>query len=390
VRTLFCSVGGSRAPVLAAIREYQPDRVVFVCSIDDKATGSPGSRSEFLTKTPSLQDEAALENDTWELVEVPADEPATIVEVVKPLLAAAVARGECIVDYTGGTKSMSAALFFAACMTPRARLSLVTGPRVNLMRINDGMERVRSVPTASIDRDKLRQSVAQCWSRHAYVEAEHLARGAPDDARDATTDRWQMMSKGFGLWDAWRHKAALTTLAPFKRYCGDLLQSLGQIVEGRDQGFKHALWIADIHASAERRARAHQYDAAVLRMYRTLEGVAQWTLSSHHQIDASDVRDSAARRFCSQGANNKFVLGCRAAWAAVAELDGPFRDVARGMDEYIKPLEAGRNESVLVHGYRALELDDWERCKELLHAKIWPAFLRVARVNAFQLPTLLP
>ena len=78
-------------------------------------------------------------------------------------------------------------------------------------------------------------------------------------------------------------------LSRFGKYTGNLLPVLRLLVPDdarpdEKHGLAAAQRVADVLASAERRARAHQYDAAVLRVYRALEGVAQWTLKRHHRI----------------------------------------------------------------------------------------------------------
>ncbi len=186
MKTLFCTVGGTRDPILTAIREHGPDRVVFVCSGTDVATGAPGSRAEVETKNPSLPAVARLPEGAWEVLEVPSDDPAGAILAIEDRVARSVGDGLCIFDYTGGTKSMSAALFFVACQTPDVQVSLVTGPRSDLVQVVSGLERMRLVPGTVMRRRYLREQVACCWDRFAYAEAERLiASASPEVVRPA-------------------------------------------------------------------------------------------------------------------------------------------------------------------------------------------------------------
>ncbi len=216
-------------------------------------------------------------------------------------------------------------------------------------------------------------------------------------------DRWHALSRGYALWDAWDHRGALELLRPFKKHTGSLLSVL--VLLAADSGVSagsgpsdprrlrraDAQRVADIYASAERRARRCEYDAAVLRVYRALEWVAQWTLRWDNKIDAGNVpADSTIARHAQIGENGKLVVGCKAAWLAVADLPGPLRDLARGLGNLMRDLALRRNESVLAHGERALGQADFEACWATFRAHVWPAFLSVSSVEDIQLPRVLP
>jgi CRISPR-associated protein (TIGR02710 family) len=402
MKTLFCTVGGQHTPVLVAIAGHAPDRVVFVCSGTDVATGTPGSRAEVETKNPSLPLEARLSEGSWEVLEVPADDPARAITIIDGRMAAAIAKGECVVDYTGGTKSMSAALFFVACQTPNVQVSLVTAPRSDLVRVAFG-EYMRVLPHAVIHRRRLHEQVAACWDRFAYAEAEQVISSASPALRDETMDRWHTLSRGYALWDAWDHRGALERLRPFKKHTGALLPTLVLLAseggtapgsQSSDPGrwrLADAQRVADIVASAERRARRHEYDAAVLRVYRALEWVAQWTLRWDHEIETANVpKDSPIAHHSHLDEGGRLVVGCSKAWAAVADLPGPLQEVARSLGDGVRDLASRRNLSVLAHGDRALGRDDFEACRDAFKAKVWPAFLGASGVQEVQLPSVLP
>ena len=65
MKTLVCTVGGTDAPILASIPTHRPDRVVFVCSTDDVATGAKGSYVSVERANPSLPSKAQLDPGFW-------------------------------------------------------------------------------------------------------------------------------------------------------------------------------------------------------------------------------------------------------------------------------------------------------------------------------------
>jgi CRISPR-associated protein (Cas_Cas02710) len=392
MKTLICTVGGSRDPILTAVREHKPDRVIFVCSEDDEATGARGSYTEVETKNPSLPMEAGLDARTWEVVKVPADDPVAILSTLAPLMTRAMSDGRCIADYTAGTKSMSAALFMAACQRPEVRISLVTGPRTDLVRIKSGMGfgRTTRIANTAIQRERLAAQVMARWATHAYGEAARLI-ASEAEARDPTTDRWEILSRGFAAWDAWDHERAFELLSNFGRYVGSYLRTLRELTSPPTRS-SDAHRVADMYASAERRAHNLQFDAGVLRYYRVFEWIAQWTLKWDHGVDAGDVPTSSpVAEFAYRDANTgKLVVGCNDAWKAVAKLDGPLKDTATRLGNRMRELALKRNQSVLTHGQRALGPSDLASCRSALDAEVWPAFQRAADVSVVQLPTTLP
>ncbi len=86
--TLICTVGGSHQPILAAIRDTQPDYVCFICTDRDPETNRPGSvtqitgkgsviKAHFNDKKPTLPNiptQAELDPSSYETLIVPADD----------------------------------------------------------------------------------------------------------------------------------------------------------------------------------------------------------------------------------------------------------------------------------------------------------------------------
>src|SRR5690242_4785999 len=108
---LVCTVGGSHQPILTALKARKWDRVVFVCT--PGVGGSATMVEEAVGTLPPIPVLAGLDPGGWELVTVPPDEPdaafAVLVDKLRAL-ARDLPGAEIVTDFTGGTKSMSAAL----------------------------------------------------------------------------------------------------------------------------------------------------------------------------------------------------------------------------------------------------------------------------------------
>ncbi|MGC9260111.1 MAG: hypothetical protein ACP5I8_08570, partial [Phycisphaerae bacterium] len=129
---LLCTVGGSPQPVIKAIENIQPERVIFVCSEESKPDLSgPRTRLKNPLRGPVPPDgspwlEAPVASSAAESAIVKdAQRIDVCIESVQKKLDDAVrkwlGRGDShrvIVDVTGGTKVMSAALALCARQWP--------------------------------------------------------------------------------------------------------------------------------------------------------------------------------------------------------------------------------------------------------------------------------
>ena len=178
---LLCTVGGSHEPIVKSIRHTQPKFICFVCSEDDLATGQLGSalqiegkgkfikakREDSKPTLPNIPTQLELTADSYEVIKIAADDLdaacQTIVQQMK-LLKQRFPDAELIADYTGGTKTMTAALVVAAIEIGVA-LQVVTGSRVDLVQVRSGMEAVFQAPTEAIRVQREMTPFKAAWKR---------------------------------------------------------------------------------------------------------------------------------------------------------------------------------------------------------------------------------
>ena len=186
---LICTVGGSHEPIIKAIESSRPHHVCFFCTDRDPVSGRKGSReqiegernvikakpSDEKPTLPNIPTQLQLEPSQFSIYIVPADDlDAAVVRMRQTAsdLGGRFPEAKFIADYTGGTKTMSAALVCLALEWEELNLKLVRGTRANLEKVRQGTER----PVfASITRlRQRRQMIAslKAWQRYAYQEAE--------------------------------------------------------------------------------------------------------------------------------------------------------------------------------------------------------------------------
>jgi len=128
MRVLILTVGGSDSPIVRCIENYRPDHVVFLCTEDKD--GNKGSREMIdggpntsvsheckkcgyknVDQRDNIVNQCGLSQGKYEIHTVPHDDPNKNFEIALGLIKRFFSeRHEVIVDYTGGTKSMSVGL----------------------------------------------------------------------------------------------------------------------------------------------------------------------------------------------------------------------------------------------------------------------------------------
>lgn len=414
--TLFCTVGGSHQPILRAIESYRPDRVVFICSDDDPASRSKGSYTQATGRgavctsaagprsapdLPNIPAQAGLHEGAFDVRRVPADDPVVAVESILGWLGQEVETGARVVaDYTGGTKSMAAALFHAGVLVPGVELSLVSGPRANLIQVGDGAERVHTLAGAArLETGWRVAEAARAWGRFAYAEAAEVLRATPVPTADSEAAR--LLSQGFAAWDAGDHASARGMLQTMgRRSLAPYLIASSQLARNPDEDDQRgtACRIWDLLLAAERHTQTHRHDTAVLLRYRAFEWIAQWSLRWHHQIDCADaplsgeLAEGPLKGLAHPGHDRRGKIGAYNAWQAVSRLGGPLAEVARTCAPGLLSFTKKRNASRLAHGAASVSREEDEAAADWFESHVQPAFLEVAfgrREPCPQLPRAL-
>jgi CRISPR-associated protein (TIGR02710 family) len=373
---LVCTVGGSPQPILTALRLRRWDRVVFVCSAQ-----TPASRSsvamitdavEILASEPRpaqrlepIPVQAGLAPERWEILEVPPDDPDVAFGKMTTTLARLRRDGATIVaDYTGGTKSMSAALFLAA-LEVGAELQLVTGQRADLIRVADLTERETAIQTLRVAAAREFERLAAGWQRFGYQEAAEGYERLRNDlkgsglARDelARFNRAQELSAAFAAWDAFDHKASASRLKKnlYKNLDiggrADWFDLASALARGQDKPWG-ALHLTDLWHNAKRCAARGRYDDATARLYRFWEAMAQWLLRVEYRIDTGVIQTGLRKSW-------ELYLHLRADGAAASFWRRVTEDKRSELDRLNERLVI-RNKSILAHGWNTITRAGWD------------------------------
>ncbi len=412
---LLCTVGGSHQPILAAIETNSPKLVCFFCT-----EGQAGSEVQVIGEgkvikdklqdskatLPNIPTQARAQgwNGTYKIKIVPPDDLDGAFFVIRNTilkLAHKYPNAELVADYTGGTKTMTAALVSAVLDTERVELQLVAGERRDLIQVIPDTELsvVASVTRLLIDRD-IKQFLA-AWRHFGYHEAAEglkkvrIAADSPDFER---LHQAYMLSQGLALWDRFDHAGALEKIQPLEQIKAAypyMMPTLGQLKADREQALLFDLWL-----NAERRAAQGRFDDAIARWYRMMEWTAQWQLRTKLNADTGDFSGDLLPKQvqAAPDSDGKIKIGLWKAWQVVkyrCELSGPAQDFIKKHGSKLLDLLEIRNNSILAHGFCPVSSSNWQEVHNWTQDKFLPVLRTLAeevglKSEPKQLPTEFP
>lgn len=406
---LICTVGGSPEPIIAALKHWRPVRVRFV--------HTPGTKGKVAEVVSKARDEGVdIDAGRYDLIELPNEQDFTsCVEHLRRLtdeVRAWAARGhgcQVVVDITGGTKCMTAAIAIQAGRWP-CMFSYVGGKE----RTKDGVGIVVSgseiVLQAQNPWDALGHQAVDdfvvLFDQHAYLEAANLAAttmrrvSRPDRKRELSS--LEQLAKALDAWDRFDHSTCKNLLESVSKSANDLCAALGptrghRVLAGADRLVTHLGQLGlsqplsrhrvlDLLANAKRRKDEGRFDDAVARLYRAIEAIAQVALKEGHGIESTEkvplerIPESLQTMWAARANEGVVALGLQDDYALLAALRDPigkqFQDA--GLSGEKSPLSM-RNRSILAHGF--------ERVSHGVFDKLWTSVLALADVEVASLPS---
>lgn len=333
---------------------------------------------------------------------MPPDDPEAIFLALRDVLPGLVERypkARLVFDYTGGTKSMTSALFQAALSMPGAGLQFMAGRRDTLDRVADGSERATAIAVDWLLAERTEARLRQAWERFAYADCADGIRdlldnlGTDDKAPARVRERLCDLgaaAAAFDAWDRFDHEDAARRLASLALRHPSLepFAELSRRVE-TCEGAR----LVDLFRNAERAAARGRFDDAVARCYRLIEWTVQWHLRRAFRIDTGamdwdstyltdDVVSAAGLRELRQrqresATPNKTLGGLAQTLAlacaiepegALARFDrSPYPDSKHRTCAKRRAYVLGkRNHSILAHGARPLGPEDWDKFRAFM------------------------
>jgi CRISPR-associated protein (TIGR02710 family) len=388
-RAALVSVGGSSAPVLFTLRQHRPAHVWYFCS-----AGSRQIADEIHAQLDWHPDRDFIELERFEELgpcyrELRAAIPTLLRKwKVEP--------AEVLVDYTGGTKTMSAALVLAATEVFE-RFTYVGGEqrdRAGLGVTVDGKERVlyQSNPWADLAVREVARA-RDLWVGCQFdAVAKVLRETAPRIPRRLHCEAVADVADALGM----RHR--LDFASAVKRL-GPAVKQLPALFDGRDdggllafaresleickacsQGAATAEFLRELLDNTLRTAGQHRYEDAAARLYRAMEMQGQvWLAEATSGAFCNGrLKDGAplpaalaGLRFCQPDEERGEVkLSMEQAFLALHQLGDSRADIVAAdlaLDRKSRWRQATekRNASILAHGVLPIGEEGFATMKHL-------------------------
>ncbi len=386
-KVLILTVGGSHEPIVKSIKDNKANYVVFLCS-DDLPT-TKGSYTQITDRVetrdkndpsrklnlPSVPSQAQLKEGLWEFIKIKdfdnlndcyQKSKEAINEVRNKFTP-----DEIIVDYTGGTKSMTAGLAAAALDDGNCKFTLVSGVRSNLDKVTDKTEYVRPIAVCDTSANKNFAQAASLLERFDFSGAASLLEASIklplSNEKNKEVQTCLTLCKGFDAWDRFDHASAYQFLNPFRKFLVPYIIPLEKIKMDLESNNLDYLIVEDILFNAERRALQGRYEDAVGRIYRTIELVAQIRLKTNYHQDTGNIATDLlsqlnetfkARLEKHRNDENKIQIGLVLGYELLSELCDPVTQPwYQKYKNRIKDFLKYRNESLFAHGLKAISCD---------------------------------
>jgi CRISPR-associated protein (TIGR02710 family) len=403
-------VGGSPEPIVAALKQWRPGRVRFV--------HTPQTKDDVAAKVVPMAraERVDLDAGRYDLFELPdGQDIASCLDHLRqltPIVSEWAARGESfqvVVDFTGGTKCMSVAIGIQASRWPCV-FSYVGGnerTKEGVGIVVSGAEKIvhQANPWDALGHQAVDDFVV-LFDQHAYLAAANVAAatklrvGRPDRKRELSS--LEQLANALDAWDRFDHTTSKNLLESVSKSANDLRAVLGatrgdRVLAGSARLVEHLgrlgqdpppsrYHVLDLLAKAKRRKDEGRFDDAVARLYRAIEAIAQVALREAHGVASTEkvpleqVPEPLRTMWAARANDGVVALGLQDDYALLAALGDPvgrkFQDAE--LSGIKSPLVA-RNRSILAHGF--------ERVSEAVFDKLWTSALKLAGVDAANLPS---
>ena len=299
-RYMFITVGTGRnrediaSAILKSIKIHNPDKVIFFCTDKSKIETIPFIEKEYKNfEVITLEDENDLE-----LIKQECD------EVIRNFK-----RDEnyIIVDYTSGTKAMSAGIILSAIENEVNNISYIAGRRDESGKVIPGTERVISFSPAQIYAKKLYLEGIKYFNERLFESAKKLFETVIKTyGKDSIREKASLLIKLCNVylsWDLFNHSKAFEILKGLSKEEMTLIANWD--IKSRIERHKELLYkinekqfsiekALDLLKNAERRLSDGKYDDCVARLYRLIEYVLQFILAERNlYVKSNDKFDTS-------------------------------------------------------------------------------------------------
>ncbi|WP_152971914.1 TIGR02710 family CRISPR-associated CARF protein [Desulfatitalea tepidiphila] len=379
IRLMIVSLGGSPEPIRLSIGRYRPEQVIFFASHDSAALA--GETLAALDYKPRL---------AFEITE----DPNSLLECfrkarqcVQRARISGLAPDRVMLDYTGGTKVMTAALLLAG-IDQRYHYNYVGGDRRDKEGVGvvlSGHERLfTEMSPWAVWAEEERRQIVTLFNRRRYAAVIEIIDGLLENDLPTSIGGYfkfvRQAAYAFLRWDQFELKQAMgqlqkaqdllaahrrdfpnAELDAFRDELGLLSMRLEDILtQTKDLMEPHPLLVADLLNNARRQMADKRNDDAAARIYRALELYGQICFRQSTGLDNDAVPPSAVpaeiraefEAKYRDTKTQKLKLPLQATFRFLRHSGHEAGERFQARQNEIKKIQSNRNHSILAHGLK--------------------------------------
>jgi len=394
-KALIISLGGSIEPIIKSIEEHKPDYLCFFSSQESNTTAYPVVKKHLDEAGVRPKIESVVVDDKDDLVH--CYEKA--MEISTRIEKQSISPKDVVIDYTGGTKNMTAALVLAT-IAKGYKFSYIGGKerdKEGLGVVKSGSEEIKTALSPwQVLLVEDRKKIALYFNSYQFSAARGVADKLSESLGEEHTAIYKCLSElieGYRLWDSFKHDRAFAcfeegmkklpnylkvrtdaVLSEFVKRLGNNLSFLKNMKNETNE-FKELRFplVFDLLHNAKRRAEEGKYDDAVARLYRALEMLGQIEFEKEIGCPTSAVdlekipeslRDEIKRKHSTMDENSgeeRVKIGLKETFNVLKEKGNKFATHFFEKEKEIGSILSARNSSILAHGQTPVAKETFDK-----------------------------
>jgi CRISPR-associated protein (TIGR02710 family) len=394
-KVVLATLGGSPQPLIKSLGEQRPDYVCFVVSPETK-----GDMEKVLGALPYRP-----KHHLW-ITTPSAESLSGTYRAITNDLAGILNRwgldaSSLVVDYTGGTKTMSAAVVLATIREAPTYTYVGGKDRTKEGKgvVVDGKERVLFADNPWVELAvEERRRISMLFNTGRLKDAADLASETERRLCGDSAVPFRILAdllEGFCLWDGFQHKRALAPMGRAMAQLGTFVAGRASVGEASLHGWcrslelcheflktvgggkgapETGLLVRDLVANADRRAGEGRYDDAVARLYRAIEAFAQGLLEERgitsSNVQVEKIPDTIREEFVAKYKNDrdgKIRVSQYAAYQLLAAMgDERGSHFVTNYQQRFRAHVDRRNNSLLAHGFQPVDQEGYDSVRGIV------------------------
>ncbi|MBC6415586.1 MAG: TIGR02710 family CRISPR-associated protein [Bdellovibrionales bacterium] len=387
---LIITVGTSPEPIKKSIEQIKPKKIIFIAS-----KKSEDIFLENLNKEESKMNIEQRYNRQW----ITLEDFHNIQKITEKIIQEVkiehnnwIKHGEnylSVLDFTGGTKAMVAALTLCAYNWKQYEFRYTSVKTEQKVSVIPGTEKIIKVDNPlEIYGYQVIEEAILLFNSYSYSEAhEKILNFIENNKNNPDKKKSELFVikeyfDFFKKWDNFNHKDAQKKIGHLEGKLNDLKAGFrpfinsefkkniegnikdfsdyfNKMINNKNEVKNSPYLIADLIANAYRKSKQGKYDDAIARLYRSFEAMAQYQLLEKYQIDTSKVDDEQLiPELKKKYEKNKkdIKLGLQESFLLLKDKKDVLGEYFYELKLHteISPLSL-RNKSILAHGFESMK-----------------------------------